>query len=154
MQALADRSTNTEAAQKPAKRGISDFRLFQHKKGRQKKKEREAASPRHSPHAQLETNDALSIGSSAGALSVHDAPSPSPDTDADMPHLLTLAEAAAELAAAEFERQRREWRCARPDSPFHGKGSPNLVLGGGGPRKDPRFSRWVVQPTHPQNWYY
>ena len=44
MQALADRSTNTEAAQKPAKRGISDFRLFnKHKKGRQKKKEREAA---------------------------------------------------------------------------------------------------------------
>ena len=35
-----------------------------------------------------------------------------------MPHLLTLAEAAAELAAAEFERQRREWRCAQPDSPF------------------------------------
>ena len=44
LQALADRSTNTEAAKKPAKRGISDFWLLhKHKKGRQKKKEREAA---------------------------------------------------------------------------------------------------------------
>ena len=44
MQALADLSTNTEAAKKPTKRGITDFGLFhKHKKGRQKKQEREAA---------------------------------------------------------------------------------------------------------------
>ena len=46
-----------------------------------------------------------------------------------MPHLLTLAEAAAQLAAAEFDRQRREWtrRWARPDSPFRGNPVPYFV---------------------------
>ena len=62
---------------------------------------------------QLETSDAPSVGSSAGALSAHDAPSPSPDTDADMPHLLTLAEAAAQLAAAELEWEQRMQRRER-----------------------------------------
>ena len=80
--------------------------------------EEEGEGGSRNPHAQLETSDAPS-------LSVHNAPSiqrrtPSPDTDADMPHLLTLEEAAVELAAAELERRRQEWRCARPDSPFRG----------------------------------
>ena len=96
----------------------------------QAEEEGEGGSPRRSPHAQLETSDAPSVGSSAGALSAHDAPSPSPDTDADLPPLLTLAEAAAQLAAAELEWERRMQRRERRaplDEIWLGNPVPRLV---------------------------
>ena len=96
----------------------------------QAEEEGQGGSPRRSPHAQHETSDAPSVGSSAGALSAHDAPSPSPDTDADLPPLLTLAEAAAQLAAAELEWQRRMQRRERRaplDEVWFGNPKPRLV---------------------------
>ena len=96
----------------------------------QAEEEGQGGSPRRSPHAQHETSDAPSVGSSAGALSAHDAPSPSPDTDADLPPLLTLAEAAAQLAAAQLEWQRRMQRRERRaplDEVWFGNPVPRLV---------------------------